>query len=401
VPALSNTTSATRNSPRTDSDDNATDLRVTDPTPENSSLDKPACAVIPPVDEPETIAQIQGTSHISPFKGKLVNGVRGVVTAVGPTGYWVQSTTSDADPATSEGLFVLTNKAAATVRTGDDVTFDGSISEYRPGGGTNLTTTELTGPKVTIISSGNTRPDPVVLRVDRTTPQQVIEDGNPLNVEHLQALFRPGSNAIDFYESPEGMRVAVRDAKVVGATKSFGEMTVVPGQGVDAITTPRGGVLYAGYDHPNAMRVQLDDPWAQRRRADVGDSMAGDTVGVMDYSFNNPKAGGDRHAFADTGRTAARDHQAPVQQPAGGVDLQRREPCPRRPADQVRPPRRSGRAQPAEPGHPGAGGDPGQQRCGPGHHRRLNPDDGQADRRHLGGRWPDIYRALGQPPRPH
>jgi len=292
APALSSTTSATRNSPCIDTDDNATDFRVTDPTPENSTVDKPACAVIPPVDEPETIAQIQGTSHTSPYKGKLVNGVRGIVTAVGPTGYWVQSTTPDADPATSEGLFVFTNKASVTVRTGDDVSVDGAISEYRPGGGTNLTTTELTGPKSTVISTGNTLPVPVVLGVDRTAPQQVIEDGNPLNVEYLQALFRPGTDAIDFYESLEGMRVTVRDAKVVGATKSFGEMTVVPGQGVDALTTPRGGVLYSGYDHPNAMRVQLDDallPLGAMPQADVGDSIAGDTVGIMDYSFNNPK----------------------------------------------------------------------------------------------------------------
>ena len=291
APTLSNTTSATRNAPCADTDDNGTDFRVTEPTPENSALDKPGCSLIPPVDDPETIAQIQGTSHTSPYKGKLVNGVRGVVTAISTSGYWIQSTTPDADPATSEGLFVFTNKAAITVSTGDDVTLDGSISEYRPGGGANLTTTELTGPKVTADVPGEL-PAPVVLGVDRVAPQQVIEQGDPQNVEYREALFLPGTNAIDFYESLEGMRVAVRDAKVVGATKSFGEMTVVPGQNVDTISTPRGGVLYSGYDHPNAMRVQLDDgllPAGTMPQADVGDSIAGDTVGVMDYSFNNPK----------------------------------------------------------------------------------------------------------------
>ncbi|HEY8652819.1 MAG TPA: nuclease [Dermatophilaceae bacterium] len=172
------------------------------------------------------------------------------------------------------------------------MSIDGSISEYRPGGGTNLTTTELTGPRVTVISSGNALPAPVVLGVDRVAPQQVIEEGNPLNVEYLTALFRPETDAIDFYESLEGMLATVRDAKVVGATKSFGEMTVIPGQNVDAIITPRGGVLYSGYDHPNAMRVQLDDallPKGAMPMASVGDSIPGDTVGVIDYSFNNPK----------------------------------------------------------------------------------------------------------------
>src|SRR5680860_361136 len=94
APGLSNTTSATRNAPCVDTDDNTTDFRATEPTPENSVVDKPGCAVPPPVDDPEMIAQIQGTSHTSPYDGKQVNGVLGVVTAVGPNGYWIQSTLS-------------------------------------------------------------------------------------------------------------------------------------------------------------------------------------------------------------------------------------------------------------------------------------------------------------------
>jgi predicted extracellular nuclease len=292
APGLSNTTSATRSGPCVDTDDNSWDFVATEPTPENSTVEAPACTVIPPFDDPETIEQIQGTNHTSPYSGKRVNGVLGVVTAVAPTGYWIQSTTPDADLATSAGLFVYTNKALITVAVGDNVSIDGSISEYRPGGGSNLTTTELTGPRVTVISSGNVLPAPVVLGVDRIAPQQVIEEGNPLNVEYLEAIFRPKTDAIDFYESLEGMRVTVHDAKVVGPTKSFGEMTVIPGKHVNAVMTKRGGVLYTGYDRPNAMRVQLDDallPYGAMPMASVGDSIPGDTTGVIDYSFNNPK----------------------------------------------------------------------------------------------------------------
>jgi predicted extracellular nuclease len=295
APTLTNTTSATRTAPCADTDDNETDFRATDPTPENSAVVKPACAEVPPVVATRTIEQIQGTNHTSPYKGKVVAGVRGVVTAISPNGFWIQSTTPDDDPATSAGLFVFTSSAPITVAVGGDVSIDGSVSDFRPGGSSgndNLTTTELTRPKVTVLSSGNKLPAPVVLGVDRTAPQQVIEEGDPKNVESAEVLFRPDTDAIDFYESLEGMRVAVRDATVVGATKSFGEITVVPGQNVNAVTTPRGGVLYSGYDHPNAMRVQLDDallPKGAMPQADVGDSIAGDTVGVMDYSFSNPK----------------------------------------------------------------------------------------------------------------
>jgi len=295
APALSNTSSATRNGPCLDTDDNATNFRAADPTPENSTVDKPVCTVIPPPPQPATIEETQGTSHTSPYAGKLVTSVRGIVTALAPTGYWIQTATPDGDSATSAGLFVFTNQRVITVAVGDDVSLQGTIADFRPGGSTgndNLTTTELTGPKVTAISSGNALPAPVVLGVDRTAPQQVIEDGNPLNVEYPGTLFRPATDAIDFYESLEGMRVTLRDARVVGPTKSFGEMTVVPGQHVKAVTSRRGGVLYSAYDHPNAMRVQLDDallPKGAMPMASVGDSIAGDTVGVMDYSFGNPK----------------------------------------------------------------------------------------------------------------
>ncbi len=293
TPSLDNTVSATRNAPCADTDDNATDFRAADPTPENSAVDMPDCSVIATLGDPETIAQIQGTSHTSPYSGKQVNGVPGVVTAVGPNGYWIQSTTPDDSYGTAEGLFVYTGKAPITVTPGDALTLDGSIYDFRPGGSSaNLTTTELTGPKVTVNSSGNPLPIPVVLGVDRIAPQQVIEDGNPLNVEYSSALFRPMTDAIDFYESLEGMRVAVRNAEVVGATKSFGEMTVIPGKHVKAVISKRGGVVYSGYDHPNAMRIQLDDallPKGAMPKASVGDSIPGDTVGIMDYSFANPK----------------------------------------------------------------------------------------------------------------
>jgi predicted extracellular nuclease len=228
----------------------------------------PAQATSPSViiafDAPETTAQIQGPDHLSPYIGRPVNGVRGVVTAVGKDGYWIQSKTPDGDRATSEGLFVFTSTAVVTVAVGDDLSIDGSITDFRPGGsgGTdNLTTTELVSPKITVLSSGSALPAPVVLGVDRVAPQQVIEGGNPVNVENSSAVFNPDTHAIDFYESLEGMRVAVRNAKVVGATQPFGGMTVVPGQeaATATVTTPRGGVLYSGYDRPNAMRVQLDD----------------------------------------------------------------------------------------------------------------------------------------------
>lgn len=297
APGTSNTTSVSRISPCTDTDLNSADFTAGSPSPRNSAAGPQECTPVPPTPVgPETIEQVQGAAHLSPYAGRPVDGVEGVVTVVGNSGFWMQSQTPDDDPATSEGVFVYTRGDAA-VAVGDAVSVDGVVQEFRPGGSggnDNLTTTEITSPAVTVESQGNTLPDPVVLGVDRTAPPQTIEQGDPGSVEYPSAIFDPNVNAIDFYESLEGMLVAVRDAQVVGPTASFGEIPVVPGNlpADAAIRTPRGGVLYSGYDHPNAMRVQLDDallPTGTMPAANVGDTLVGDTTGVMDYSFANFK----------------------------------------------------------------------------------------------------------------
>ena len=291
--STTNTTSATRNNTCVDTDDNAADFATVSPTPQNTATPHEDCVAPPPVARP-TIAEIQGSGHLSPLAGKPVADVPGVVTVRGPQGFWMQSATPDADPGTSEGIYVFT-RTAPTVAVGDSVTVSGTVTEFRPGGATgndNTTTTEIVSPVVTTTGSGAALPAPVVLGVDRVAPQQTVEAGDPLNVEYDRAIYRPATDAIDFYESLEGMRVGLRDAEVVGPTASFGEIPVVPGQGVAATRSAHGGVVYGGYDQPNTARVQLDDsllPAGSMPSADVGDSIPGDTVGVVDYSFSNYK----------------------------------------------------------------------------------------------------------------
>jgi uncharacterized protein len=297
APVLSNITSDARLDPCVDTDDNGVDFSAGDPTPENSSVGQPICSGGSgpggggPTGTPATIEQIQGAGHVSPLKGQPVTDVEGVVTATTTNGFWFQSTHPDADVATSEGLFVFTS-VAPTAHVGDDVTAAGTVSEFRPGGAAStLSTTELSAKNanVTVNSAGNTLPAPVVIGVDRTPPAQTIESGSPGDVE--AAPFDPSVNAIDFNESLEGMRVALKNARVVGPTNTtFGETAVVPGNVKDVITTPRGGVLYSGYDHPNAARLIAADnllPSGTGPVADVGDRFSGTTTGVMDYDFGN------------------------------------------------------------------------------------------------------------------
>lgn len=293
--ATDNTTSVARTDICADTDNNAADFAVGAPTPQNSSTTPVVCepddGEEPPVDEPETISEIQGSHHISPFDGSKVNGVEGVVTAVSRTGFWVQSTTPDDDEATSEAVLVYT-RSAPTVAVGDTVSVDGVVDEFRPGGSggwDNLTTTEIVSPVVTKTGTGDV-PEPVVLGEDRTAPQQTIDAEDPKSVEYDDAAFRPDRDAIDFYESMEGMQVGVRDAEVVGPTGY--EIPVVPGSAVEATRSSAGGVVYGGYDQPNAMRVLVDDvllPSGSLPDADVRDRLPGLVAGPLDYSFANFK----------------------------------------------------------------------------------------------------------------
>ena len=294
--ATSNTTSVARRDICVDSDNNAADFVVGAPTPQNSSTAPTVCepgSGEPPVDEPETIAEIQGTAHLSPLDGSPVNDVKGVVTAVSRNGFWMQSTTPDEDPATSEGILVYT-RSAPLVAVGDTVSVDGVVDEFRPGGSggwDNLTTTEIVGPVVKKTGTAAV-PAPVVIGEDRVAPQQVVEAGDPKSVEYASAGFHPERDAIDFYESMEGMSVGVRDAQVVGPTKSFGEISVVPATGVEATRTEAGGVLYSGYDRPNAMRIQVDDallPSGSMPQADIRDTLPGLISGPLEYSYSNFK----------------------------------------------------------------------------------------------------------------
>lgn len=146
--------------------------------------------------------------------------IPGIVTATKSNGFWMQDPSPDADPATSEGIFVYTS-TAPTVSAGDAVTIGGTVAENRPGNtATNLTTTQIATPTVTVKSTGNALPAPVIVGTGgRIPPATVIEDDANGSVE-TGGLFHPNADGIDFWESLEGMRVQLNNALVVGPKNS-------------------------------------------------------------------------------------------------------------------------------------------------------------------------------------
>lgn len=249
------------------------------------------------------IHDIQGAAHLSVYPGQAVANVPGVVTALRSNGFYFQDPTPDANPATSEGLFVFTS-TAPSVAVGASVLVTGVVSEYRPGCSGcgpsssaygNLTTTELEQPSVVVVSTGNPLPDAVLIGTSgRTPPSAVIaDDAVAGNVESAGSVFDPENDGVDFYESLEGMRVTLQNARAVGPSADFSggsrEIPVVGDDGAAAgLLTARGGVVIQASDF-NPERIHLDNTLVPLPVVNVGDSFPGSIVGVLDYTFANFK----------------------------------------------------------------------------------------------------------------
>ncbi|WP_326742409.1 endonuclease/exonuclease/phosphatase family protein [Streptomyces sp. NBC_01768] len=243
-----------------------------------------------PVDGQVRIHDIQGSTRISPLVGKQVGDVAGIVTGVrtyGSKGFWFQDPNPDADPATSEGIFVYTG-SAPTVAVGDAVTVSGTVTEYVPGGldSGNQSLTQISKPTVAVVSSGNALPAPVRVS-QRSVPSRYTPEGDPAAGGSINALpLAPSRYALDYYESIEGMNISVGTSRVVGATDAHAELwvTVKPHEN-DA---RRGGTVYGSYRSQNTGRLQIQSlvPLAQQPfpKADVGDLLSGTTEGPLDFN---------------------------------------------------------------------------------------------------------------------
>jgi hypothetical protein len=113
-----------------------------------------------------------------PYAGQLV-ATTGIVTGRKSNGFFCRPRTeADADPSTSEGLFVFTSAdPPADAAVGNAVRVAGQLQEFVPATDpSSPPLTEITGsPAVTLRASGNPLPDPVTITALDTDPTGSIE----------------------------------------------------------------------------------------------------------------------------------------------------------------------------------------------------------------------------------
>ena len=184
------------------------------------------------------IHTIQGNGARSPLDGQFVY-TTGIVTGRKNNGFWIQSADSeaDADPATSEGVYVFTGSAPpAAAAVGNRVRVGGTVIEYVPTADPQqLPLTEITGsPSVTLLNEGHALPVPAPVTANLTRP-----DGGFGQLEHL-----------------EGMRVTVASLTTIAPTE--GNATPFNATG------NANGIIYAvvtGVPRPfREPGLQLPDP---------------------------------------------------------------------------------------------------------------------------------------------
>jgi hypothetical protein len=238
----------------------------------------------------ETIADIQGVGHFSPYENETVTNVRGIVTVIRADGFYMESVKPDDDPATSEGIFVFT-EWIPDVKVGDEVAVEAVVEEMVPGGvGTeNLSITQLDDPVVTVKSSGNPLPAPTIVGEGGRIPPDTVIDNDTNGIVSKETPFDPEQDGLDFYESLEGMRIQINQALVVGPTNAYKEIVVVGDMGAHAgVFTPQGGLVLQEEDD-NPERIILDDRLTETPFVNIGDYSEDPIVGVVDYEYGNFK----------------------------------------------------------------------------------------------------------------
>ena len=242
-----------------------------------------------------SIAEIQGEHHTSPYNGKEVSDVEGIVTAVYRTkynsGFYMQSAKPDKNPMTSEGIWVE-YKGDTPVEAGDLASVSGKAAEIQFGkpNPAELTVTSIQAEDVRVVSKGH------AVKAAAIDPKKIPQK---IHTGKITDKLNGKANAMDFYESMEGMLVKIEKPVITGVAEAYGEIAVLAQNGKYAKDrTNNGGVLYS-YENEQTQKILVGDEFVPLRNGKLfkdpnfepnpGDKFGGDITGVLTFTYSNYK----------------------------------------------------------------------------------------------------------------
>ncbi|WP_274460006.1 endonuclease/exonuclease/phosphatase family protein [Gemella haemolysans] len=223
--------------------------------------------------EVKNIGEVQGESHESPLVGKevVINNV--VVTKTDKTGFYVQDKVSDNNPRTSDAIYVASKDK---VESGDLLKVQGTVKEgymeeysvkpgqtfKKPAG--SLTVTQIINATITKLGKAEL---PKALNISEKMPKDIV-DNTPTK-------YNPETEALDYWESLEGMRVEVTKPKVTGPQYK-GDIYVLPGDYKGQKLNNIGGVnLRPGVQNTEVLPITVGNTFVAKAKDYFNDNISG------------------------------------------------------------------------------------------------------------------------------
>lgn len=223
--------------------------------------------------EVKNIGEVQGESHESPLAGKevVINNV--VVTKTDKTGFYVQDKVSDNNPKTSDAVYVASKDK---VESGDLLKVQGTVKEgymeeysvkpgqtfKKPAG--SLTVTQIINATITKLGKADL---PKALNISEKMPKDIV-DNTPTK-------YNPEIEALDYWESLEGMRVEVTKPKVTGPQYK-GDIYVLPGDYKGQKLNNIGGVnLRPGVQNTEVLPITVGNKFVAKAKDYFNENITG------------------------------------------------------------------------------------------------------------------------------
>jgi hypothetical protein len=242
-----------------------------------------------------SISQINGPKFLSPFAGQTVSNVSGIITAKGPDGLWLRSTTPDRDERTSESVYVFGRAFGANLTVGDSIVIGGRVTEYRSNKD-YLYLTQVDRPTLSSVVSRGNVVKPLVIGKDTLDPPTEEYSGldggdvfavpnNKTLVSVANPMLEPSKYGLDFWESLTGELVTVQKPVALTKPSSFGD-TWVAGNWKLTGKNDRDGLTMTEKDaNPEAIIIGTPlDGTKNPTTTKMGDDVE-EITGIVSYAF--------------------------------------------------------------------------------------------------------------------